>query len=78
MATEQTGSTKTFAVLGLVLGVVSLIVMALFFGPAAIVCGTIAGSKGSAMGWIGAVLGFIGLTIWVIFLMLAGASRPAW
>ena len=68
------GSTKTLAILSLVLGILSLIVFAALFAPGAIVCGTIAGSKGSAMGWVGMGLGVFGLVAWVAVLMFMEAA----
>jgi hypothetical protein len=54
----------TLAVLSLVLGLVSLLAVAILFGPAAIVCGAIAGTKGHKMGWWGMGIGIVGVVLW--------------
>ncbi|NQU43020.1 hypothetical protein HQ520_07030 [bacterium] len=69
----EIGHAETLAVLSLVLGILSFFALALFFGPGAIVCGAIAGSKGKTMGWIGMALGIIGTVWWVQILMSSGA-----
>lgn len=70
MAAER-GSTHTLAVLGLVLGVLSLLVLHFLFGPAAIVCGTIAGSRGSLLGWVGAALGAVAVVGCALLMVVA-------
>lgn len=70
-ATTQTVTNpamNVYSVLGLVLGILSLIVMALFFGPAAIILGAIGGSQGSKMGWVGMSFGIVGLVVYTFIL----------
>lgn len=59
-------STKTMATLSLVLSIVSLFVLAVLMAPAAIVLGTIAGSRGSSMGWWGMGIGIFSLLSWFL------------
>jgi hypothetical protein len=65
---EYRGSTKTNAVLSLVFGGISLLVAAIVFGPAAIACGAVAGSRGNPAGWVGLAFGVAGL-IGFVFLI---------
>lgn len=65
------GTAKTLAVLSLVMGILSLVVMAVIFGPASIVCGTIAGTQGRTMGWWGMALGVVGVIAWSVIMFSA-------
>jgi hypothetical protein len=69
---HQRSSTKINAVLGLGFGVASILVATLPLGIAAIVCGTIAGSRGNGAGWVGLDLGILSLSLLVFVLSIAG------
>jgi hypothetical protein len=51
-------------------GVLSLLSIPFLFGPAAIVSGGIAVSRGHGKGMLGVVLGFVGIVGWVVLLFV--------
>ncbi len=59
--TKTLDNIQIIAIISLVLGCGSIFSFALVFGPAAIVCGSIAVSKGNKLGWGGVILGAIGI-----------------
>jgi hypothetical protein len=52
--------------LGTMFGTLAMFSVAVIFGPAAIVCGTVAVTKGHLKGLIGMVLGIVSLIVWGI------------
>lgn len=71
---EPDPNSQSVAVLALVTGILSLVVCAPIFAPAAIVLGAIAGPRGYTMGWWGMSLGIVGIVVWglVLTAMLSG------
>jgi hypothetical protein len=52
---------QVIAILSLIFGCGSIFLLPIIFGPAAIICGSIAVSKGNKLGWGGVILGSIGI-----------------
>jgi hypothetical protein len=61
-----------FGTLALTSPLVSVLLLVILFGPAAVVCGVIALGQGHLKGLVGIVLGLLGLIVWgaVFFLLL--------
>lgn len=65
--TAPSSAARTMSILGFVFGAVAILFIPILFGPAAIVLGIVAKTKGDPLGLWAAIVGAVGLVVgWVL------------